>query len=732
MGHFESKKLLVWGMAAILLWLVAGVIDRRTEIQVSTFGQRLQLEVAGATLSAPIAFDHLTSIEIRAMDSIDPLRGVELTIEDSRGEVMRRRLPRRFQFPAGDIVPVGDWELDELAGYGPVWRTVAEVEGPFTLTASFRGRFHHDLEVILHGEPGVSVAARRGLINNDAFIRTAGGVTLASASIDPTPLADSGAIAASALRAVAVACLLISVFTVIGSSRSSPTPVASKPSNMLPLAFALAVGAMGISIWMATSVLECLPHLPDSVTYLLQARWMLDGALWGSVSTAQDGLTVPFTYVLGDRWLGHYPPGWPFLMAIGLALGAPWLVAPVLGGIFVMLLYLTGRELDRPSTGLVAASLGLLSPMVRIIFSSMLSHAAAATLILAGLWLFLISRRTGGWSPAAISGACFGLAFGIRPLSTMAAAVPVAAACGAVFLMRHRSASRTPAIGWFAGAVVAALPTLAANLAITGNAFAFPYSLAGKSMYLPSNLPFGIRNLDVLLYTAGNVLHGWGWPYFHGPFWVALAFAFGLLPFLLRRQTATDLLLAMVIGSVAIAHLGSRGHGLHGFGPRYLFEVFGPLLLLNARGFTELARHGRQGAHSGSRAATAIAAGLFVVLCGFAAAALPQRLALYHGYNGIDGSLEQQITEAGLERALILLPKGDWRGWAMASRMIDPAPDADLIFLQAEPKDAVVTQVAGGRPIFAWRDGRLIEVKHFVNIVEAQADSCRPGPDHPP
>jgi hypothetical protein len=64
--------------------------------------------------------------------------------------------------------------------------------------------------------------------------------------------------------------------------------------------------------------------------------------------------------------------------------------------------------------------------------------------------------------------------------------------------------------------------------------------------------------------------------------------------------------------------------------------------------------------------------------------------------------------------------------------MIDPAPDADLIFLQAEPKDAVVTQVAGGRPIFAWRDGRLIEVKHFVNIVEAQADSCRPGPDHPP
>jgi 4-amino-4-deoxy-L-arabinose transferase-like glycosyltransferase len=713
MGHFEAKKPLVWGMAAILLWLTATAMDRRTEIQVSTFGQRLHLEVSGATLSAPIAFDDLTSIEIRAMDSVDPPRGVELTIEDSRGEVMRRHLPPRFQFPAGNIVPVGDWELDELAGHGPVWRTEAVVEGPFTLSAFFRGRFHHDLEVVLHGKPDVSVAARRGLINNDAFIRTADGVTLASASIDPTPLADSGAIAASVLRAVAVACLLISVFTVIGSSGSSPAPAASRRLSMLPLAFALAVGAMGISIWMATSVLECLPHLPDSVTYLLQARWMLDGALWGTVSTPQDGLTVPYTYVVGDRWIGHYPAGWPFLLAIGLALGAPWLVAPVLGGIFVILLYLTGRELDRPATGLVAAVLGLLSPMVRIIFSCLLSHAAAATLILAGFWLFLISRRNEGWSPAAISGVCFGLAFGIRPLSAVAASVPVATVFGAAILTHHRDVSRTPAIGWFAGAICAALPTLAANLAITGNPFAFPYSLAGKSMYLASNLPFGIRNLDVLLYTAGNLLHGWGWPFFHGRFWVALAFAFGLVPFLLRRKTAADLLLALMIGSMAIAHLASRGHGLHGFGPRYLFEVFGPLLLLTARGFTELAHYGGQGVHSNRRSATAIATGLFVMLCGFAAVTLPQRLALYHGYNGIDESLALQISETGLERALILLPVEDWRGWAMASRMMEPAPDSDLLFLQSEPGDPIIAEITDGRPIYVWRAQHLTAIDEW-------------------
>jgi 4-amino-4-deoxy-L-arabinose transferase-like glycosyltransferase len=445
------------------------------------------------------------------------------------------------------------------------------------------------------------------------------------------------------------------------------------------------------------------------VTYLLQARWLLGGELWGSVTALQDHLGVPYTYVVGERWLGHYPPGWPLLLAIGLAVGAPWLVAPVLGGLFVILLYLAGRELDGPVTGLLSASLCVVSPMARLIFGCMLSHAAAATLILASLWLLLISRRLKTWPTAALSGVGLGLAFGIRPLWAAATGVPFAALVLLDLVARRDHDARPRALAWFVGGTAASLPTLIANHFITGSALAFPYSLAKGSMYFAANLPFGIRNADVLLYSAGNVLHGWGWPRFHGPFWIALAFSFALVPFLLRRIKATDVLLAVMVGTLMVALLGSRGHGLHGFGPRYLFEIFAPLYLLTARGFVELARKRFDEPEEERPLLRSASTLLFVILCGTAALALPHRLGLYRGYNDIDGSLASAVTEAGLERALILLPPGDWRGWAMAAGMFEPDPDASLLFIQAEPDDPLIANIAGDRPIYAWRDRRLVK-----------------------
>jgi hypothetical protein len=705
-----ARRPVSWMIAGVLLWVLANAVDRKTEVEIYSDGGRVHLEVAGTSLSAPIAVDRLTAIEIRAADSVDPPGGYRVVVSTGSHDVISERLPRRFQLPGGNPVPLGDWELDDDAVAGTVWRKSVDIAGNFTVRASFRGRFLSDLNLILVGTPTFSVAVRRGLINNDCFIRDGDGATLAATSIDPTPAADIGAALAIVLRAAAVAALLIAVFTALGKGwLLTPAPAASRRWRAAPLVVVMALAAVLSSGWVAYSVLERLPHTPDSLVYLLQARWLLDGSLSGEVSAIQDHLQVPYTYVVENRWLAHYPPGWPLLLAIGVAVGLPWLVAPLFGGLYILLLYLTGRELDGPILGLAAATLGLFSPMTRLIFGSMLSHAAASTLLLAALWLTLVSCRNSGWQVSALAGAAAGLAFGIRPLTAVAFVIPLGGVLLLDFVLgRDRAAARLRLVGAGTAMLIAVAPSLIANRLITGSPFALPYSLAGGKMYFAANIPFGFQNLDALVVSTASAIYGWGWDFAHGPLPLAIALAFACVPFMLRRARPTDRLLAAIVIVVIIAHLGTRGHGLHGFGPRYYFEIFAPLFLLTARGFQELARIGVNQRRVVNQPSALIAVGLFLTLNLSAAAVLPRRLSLYRGYNGVDGSLVRQIATRALDRGLVVLPPDQWQGWAMAARMMAPEPGADLLFIQAWPDDPAIAKIAGDRQVLLWRDGRLV------------------------
>ena len=265
---------MAWLAAAVGIWLLAGAVDRRTEVEISSTGGRIDVNIAGTTLSAPIAVERLTAVEILAMDSIDPPGGRLLTLSNDQGPVIRERLPPRFRFPAADFVPIGDWEIDEKSAFRAVWHRDVDVRGPFTLHASLRGRFHHDLSIVLLADPPVEIAVRRGLINNDCSIRDGEGITRATSSIDPTPLSDIGATSATVLRATAVAALLVAVFTMLLiRSRPSNVPSASRHFRGVPLVLILAAAAVGLSAWAARSIFEGLPHTPDSVTYLLPVSY---------------------------------------------------------------------------------------------------------------------------------------------------------------------------------------------------------------------------------------------------------------------------------------------------------------------------------------------------------------------------------------------------------------------------------------------------------------------------
>ncbi len=731
------KRPLLWALLGLGLLGLGRVAERRTVVDVYSSGGHVEVNVAGSRLSAPVAVTAVQAVEIFAMDSADPPGGRLLEVTEEGRTVVHDALPRRFRIPGRGLPPLGDWQLDEHAARGLVYRRAVDLHGVFDLHAVFTGRFHHELEIVLVGTPTVGVALRRGLINNDLAIRVGSDEPLAVTSIDPAPWSDLLSAAGLLVTAASAAAFLIAL-SVFASRALSNTTLATvelrRPRRAVLAATAAgaAVFAVAVSAWCAGSILEGLPHMPDSVTYLLQSRWLLAGHLTQKAGPLQPYLDLPFTYVVGGRWLAQYPFAWPALLALGTAVGLPWLVAPLLAGLYVWLLYLIGRELFSPGIGALAALLAAMSPLGRLLFSSMFPHAAAATLILLAAWLLLAMRRLPGLGVPLAAGLAAGLAFGVRPLPALAVLLPVVA-----FVLsdgpgrvtgRHRL---TALVAAAAGAVLAVLPTLLANRAVTGNPLHFAYSLAHGTMFGLVNIPFGLRNMDALLASTPSALFGWGWGQPLGRALVVLSLALPMVPFLLGRSRRADWVLATCFGILVLSHLGARANGLHGFGPRYYFEGFFALGLLAARGFVELGRLGA--ASSGRRRAAALlATALFIGLSGPALAILPARLALYRGYNHVDGSLVRHVHAMGLERALILFAHPNWYNWAEAAPLMGSGTDGPLVFASRRGSSAALLGRYSDRPVYLW-DGRDLSLVHDPSRrAPGRTAVTDPAPPRPP
>ena len=703
-----------WLVAATVLWLVAALVDRRTDVVIENLGHHLRFAVAGTELVFPDSIQSVDRITLHAADSIDRPGALRLEI-DHDGGIENLPISRRFGLSREAHAPVGDWWVDGRVGLTTVAEHPLALEGPFTIRTVLRGRFTSDLTIILNGQPSVEFNLRRGLLDNYLVIRSSDGTLLDVTTLDPTPGADLLAIAAQLLRATAAACLVIAFVGLVatllpGREGSALESRAEGPSRNSPrrlallAAIALAVSGAAISTWTAIDILGELPHQIDEVVYLLQARWLLDGEVAPAASAVQEHLRVPFTYLVDGRWIGHYPVGWPAILAVGLAVGAPHLVTPLLGIAFVVLLFLVGREIDDELTGLAAATLAMVSPLARLLCGSMFPHAACAVLVLLALWLLLLSRRLQGWWYGAGAGAAMGCCLAVRPMT----AVAVSLVLGAwllieVLSMDHpRSRWVTLAAATAAG-LLASIPTLAHNTAVTGSPLSLPYSLTSGTMYDLAHVPFGIRNLDAILVSTSSSLTGWGWPLFIGGLALALPLAFVGIPFLLRRARPEDWLLLALLVVVALGHLPTRANGLHGYGARYVFDVAACLYLLSGRAFRELARWARP-----STVAITTVVAVFLVLNLSSLLVLPQRLELYRGYYDVNGELERQLAATGLEQAVILIEGDDWEPWGEGARLMT-GPRRLGITIAADLEDnSVIERVYPDRPILRWNGESLL------------------------
>ncbi len=204
-----------------------------------------------------------------------------------------------------------------------------------------------------------------------------------------------------------------------------------------------AIAAAGLSLLYIAFYLRGGPRIIDATSYYLEARALAEGHFAWPV--ADPAASVAGRFLVrdslggGDRLGVIFPPGYPALLAIGFALGAPLLVGPLLAAAIVVatarVTAAIARRLavsanDARASTRLAALLSTSCACLRYHTADTMSHGLAAALILIALGATLaIVDSPPPTRRAAVAPLVVGLALGF-----LAATRPVTAAVGSVIV----------------------------------------------------------------------------------------------------------------------------------------------------------------------------------------------------------------------------------------------------------------------------------------------------------
>jgi 4-amino-4-deoxy-L-arabinose transferase-like glycosyltransferase len=478
-----------------------------------------------------------------------------------------------------------------------------------------------------------------------------------------------------------------------------------KPKGLILIICGL---ALVVTAAVAFFAFERLPHLEDEVAYLYQAKTMALGRLTVPSPSPAAAFWTPFVLDHQGQRFGKYPPGWPAVLAGGVLAGAPWLVNPLLAALSLYLVYRLGQTLYDQRTGLLAAMLGLLSPLFWVLSGSYLSHLASLVwLLLFSLWFIWTAQGRSRWF-ALGAGLALGMAFLTRSLTAMAYAVPFIL-YSLVQLVRHRQPHwpNYLLVALVGGAVATLLP--AYQWAVTGDPWLNPYLLwwpydrlgfgPGAGAMPGGHSPYyaWVNLRQDLSRTATDVL---GWPALS---WVPL-----LLGLALRPRRARDWALLAPFACLVIAYLFYWiGSPARLWGPRYYFEGFGGLWLLGAVGLLktwEWARHQQR-----SWLQPVLAGVLAILVTANLALNLPNRMEEAHGFYGITRAQLDPILEADPHNALVIVYAERWLEYGAMLSGMSPLLDDDIVYARGNgtETDAAVIAAYPGRTVYYLHEGQL-------------------------
>ena len=249
---------------------------------------------------------------------------------------------------------------------------------------------------------------------------------------------------------------------------------------VIAIAVASALAARAI----AHFALADVAHVMDEIAYLFQAKIFASGALKAPVLEPRAAFNMWFVDDRTARF-GIFPPGWPAFLALGVKLGVPRLVNPLLHLGTVIVVGRAGEKLGGPRAGIAAAVLYGACPQTVILAASLMSHtlvAACASVVLLAVATVLVAPDSVGRRLVVASGVAIGICALTRPLCALAIGLPLVVLV-ALRVRRH-----------FVLLDAAALPFVLLlglyDRALTGSAFRPPQTAYFDEHLPPADIPF--------------------------------------------------------------------------------------------------------------------------------------------------------------------------------------------------------------------------------------------------
>lgn len=450
-------------------------------------------------------------------------------------------------------------------------------------------------------------------------------------------------------------------------------------------------------------VLERVPHLEDEVAYLFQAQVFATGKAHAEAPFDSSCFFAPFVVDHEGRRFGKYPPGWPALLAVGIALGQAWWINAAGAALTTALVYRLAHASHGPVAGTIGAALAVSSPFVLLLAGSLMPHTWSLVFVTVFLWSYYRARAGGcsadAWALA--SGAALGAAFAIRPFTALAIGLPAAADATWRLLAR-----REWRLGWFTvlGFAPWALTIPAFNALWTGDPLQSAYRLVwpyDRIGFGPGTGPapggntlwLGLSGSFAALGRLAN--HLLGWP--------TQSLTVAVLAFLFRPRQRWDVFLALTALSLVFAYTLYWTSG-DVFGPRYAYESSSALFVLSAAGILRVGQWMR--CRGKLWLFASILAALLVTNLGFY---LPRQLSAYRGLYGITSRPRDVMAEADLGDALVIVQEErGWWDYAVLFALNEPTLDGQVVYASdcgADNEELVARYP--GRSVYTFDSARM-------------------------